>query len=276
MKCLFANSLDVMLDGWSESAHPRVSKGKGGGQFTSKGGSGSAQAGAGSTSPAAAKAVAAPAIPPEIHAHVADYQRLFPKTWKRFNDSMSSLGSVTGRVKAADSLQDKLEGRYKDNGWGLEHITDTIGMRCTSETLAGVYEGVAAVQKQFKVTTNEKGEPDVDDKMIKPQGFYRAVHIIVDSLDKTGVKRAEIQVRTIRQSNVADWGHDIAYKGKFAKHAEVRAYANAVGDANWELDNGREAKMPEPPEILKKHGLEFDPAKTYYSHWLAKEKPEFL
>lgn len=271
MRAIFANSLDSMLatDDFDESKIKRKAKGTGGGQFASKGGSSSGEAGkpASVASGTAAKAAAAPEVSPEIQAHVADYRKLFPKTWARFQKTVEGMGHASGRVKAADSVVGKLEGRYK--GLKLDSLTDMIGMRCTSSNVPEVYQSAEAVKKQFKII-------EYDDKMPTGQGFYRALHLIVDSLDKSGNKRAEIQLRTVRQSQVAMWGHDIAYKGKFAKEPAVQEYAKKVSDAYWELDNGRHATLPEPPAILKSNGLAFDPEKDYQDHWVAKEKPEFL
>jgi ppGpp synthetase/RelA/SpoT-type nucleotidyltranferase len=271
---VIANGLEnwTLACDFEESQIKRKGKGKGGGQFASKGGGQGKkpkpkQARPSSAGHGPAEAKASPQISPEIHAHVAEYRKIFPQTWKRFESTMKQHGKVSGRVKSTESVSEKLSGRYA--GKPLSAVDDMIGMRCTTESVAEVYKSVDEVKSNFKII-------ELDDKMPKGQGFYRAVHLIVDSLDETGEKRAEIQCRTARQSNIAQWGHDVAYKGRFAKDPVVQAYAKQVSDAAWELDNGREASFPDAPEILKQHGLDYQPDRKYEDHWLAKEKPEFL
>ena len=266
---MFANSVEFMFaaDDFDESKIKRKGKGTGGGQFASKGGAKATSKSAGKSGKSEGKSAAPtkPEIPAEITKIIADYHQVFPQTYKRFADAAGNFGEVAGRVKAADSIAKKLAGRYA--GRKVTDLGDVIAFRCTSRSVKDVYASAEAVKDQFKIL-------EIDDKMPEGQGFYRALHITIDSLDDTGTKRAEIQLRTVRQSNIAQWGHDIAYKGQFAKDPEVLAYARKVSEANWELDNGRHAKMPDPPEILKKHGVAYDADKSYDDFWLAREHPE--
>ena len=202
-----------------------------------------------------------PEVSPEIKAFRAGYEKVFPKTFKDYKAATGKFGEVAGRVKSEESIAQKMSGRYA--GKPLSDLSDAVGMRTTVKSVDDIYAALAVVKRKFKVLS-------IDNKLEQGQGYYRALHVEFDSMGEG--KKGEIQIRTVRQSNIASWGHDVAYKGPFKDNKEVQDYAKAVSDAAWEEDNGRKGTYPEPPKVLLEHGLEFNTERAYYDDWLFKER----
>lgn len=195
------------------------------------------------------------------------YEKVFPQTFDRFQGVLGRYGKTEGRVKDLDSIKGKMEGRYA--GKELSALQDVVGMRVTvkdMDTLRAAVGALSSPGSGFKILEH-------DDKLAG-QGFYRGYHTTIDSMgtNEHGERAGEVQIRTQRQSDIASWGHDVAYKGAFSKDEAVQNYAVAVSNAAWELDNGRPATYPNAPEALKSAGLEFDHTRHYYDHWLQKER----
>jgi ppGpp synthetase/RelA/SpoT-type nucleotidyltranferase len=161
-------------------------------------------------------------------------------------------------------------------GKDLGALKDVAGLRCTCKSVDDVRACATTLRSQNEL----KIVGDQENKMDNPQGFYRAIHEGFDSMGENqyGERIGEIQIRTERQSNVAMWGHDMAYKGPFgpfgdSQHREeVQSYARAVSNTTWELDNGRSASYPDAPTCLKERNLAFNPDKQYTDGWLSHER----
>ncbi len=201
----------------------------------------------------------------------AGYKEAFDAAREKFTEIAGKYGVISGRVKDLNSIAQKMATNPNYTGKPLSELKDVAGLRCTCPNVAAVRDCVAALREQSGL----KIVGEQENKMDTPQGFYRAIHEAFDSMgeNKFGERVGEIQVRTERQGQIAMWGHDCAYKGPYKKDEEVQAYARAVSNAAWELDNGRPASYPEKvPAALAERDLAFKPEKTYTDDWLFKER----
>jgi ppGpp synthetase/RelA/SpoT-type nucleotidyltranferase len=204
------------------------------------------------------------------------YVKEFPAAREKFEQIASKYGVVSGRVKDADSIENKMADNPNYQGKDLGALKDVAGLRCTCKSVDDVRACATALRSQNEL----KIVGEQENKMDNPQGFYRAIHEGFDSMGENqyGERIGEIQIRTERQSNVAMWGHDMAYKGPFgpfgdSQHREeVQSYARAVSNTTWELDNGRSASYPDAPTCLKERNLAFNPDKQYTDGWLSHER----
>lgn len=140
---------------------------------------------------------------------------------------------VSGRIKQAASLAEKVEGRKK----ALDSITDLLGFRVHIADPREADAAVAQIHKHYQVLEDKdyNREPKDDG--------YRGRHLLV----KVGNGAAEIQLKTPRQTAWSDHGHDRVYKGKHKDDPKAQAYM--VRMARWyaALDLGRRDAVKPPP-----------------------------
>lgn len=179
------------------------------------------------------------------------YIRRFRPILKTSLDQLDQISNsikgatVTGRLKAPDSLKEKLESRKK--GRPIESITDIVGARITVPDMNRYKQAISQIEKKFKVLERddyvEKGHPS--------GSGYRSHHFLVEVKGKP----VEIQIRTPRQTRWADWAHDTIYKGHLRDHPDVLNYARAMSEHYYAKDLGKMSNVPDCPPPVKKENL---------------------
>lgn len=154
-----------------------------------------------------------------------------------------------GRVKTVGSLLGKV---VEKPHWvkKADEVQDGTGYRVVHETLAEVYDTVEKLKKRFKL-----GEEEPERDYIKnPQGSYRSFHLIVK--DDDGLEK-EIQIRTRRQDELAEWTHDVFKPRSREQAAKVRECKDDIDKiqtkiADWAHAKD-EGKDPGPHPLCPEH-----------------------
>jgi ppGpp synthetase/RelA/SpoT-type nucleotidyltranferase len=142
-----------------------------------------------------------------------------------------NIHHITGRVKRAGSLEDKLRrkaGRYDS----LDDVTDLVAVRVITYFESDVGVASRLIEKHHEVDWNHSIDKS---KMHDPDRFgYMGVHYVVrvpegglpeDGLNvsgRLGGARFEVQIRSILQHAWAEIEHDLGYKNREAVPREVR------------------------------------------------------
>jgi len=153
--------------------------------------------------------------------------------------------NVQGRVKTLGSVLGKIATKphwFKK----ADDVQDGTGYRIIHDSLDDVTRSVGKIKKQFKV----KAERDY---ISNPQGSYRSHHLIVE--DEDGLEK-EIQVRTRRQHEMAEWSHDVfkprtseQKKKVDANRKEIEKTQAKIAEWAYEKDKGKDpGPQPECPE----------------------------
>ena len=179
-------------------------------------------------------------ITPEIATAIEKAKPAYAKM-QHFLSQFTELGETASRLKTAESLAEKVQGRGKP----LSDIADIVGARITTHNLSQVY---AAVDK-IKADAAQQGIKllEVDDKIENPNDSgYRGIHLTLD-IDGTPT---ELQIRTKNQSSWAGWAHDLVYKGALGKVQVAADYARHVADTLFHIDSGKKAAFPVCPAVV--------------------------
>ncbi|MDB5044808.1 MAG: pyrophosphokinae [Deinococcus sp.] len=142
-----------------------------------------------------------------------------------------NIHHITGRVKRAGSLEDKLRrkaGRYES----LDDVTDLVAVRVITYFESDVGVVSRLIEKHHEVDWNHSIDKS---KMHDPDRFgYMGVHYVVrvpeGGLQGGGLEvsgrlagaRFEVQIRSILQHAWAEIEHDLGYKNRDAVPREVR------------------------------------------------------
>lgn len=188
------------------------------------------------------------------------HERGFRSVMGRLRETVGAM-EVQGRVKDVNSAMGKVVRKpaaraepfdKRENYSRVDEQADGTGMRVMCDTLDEVKETVKKIRAKFKVVYE-------DDYITRPKGSYRSHHLLIE--DEDGLVK-EIQVRTRRQHDWAEWCHD-AYKPQTpeqeaaVKEAEetIRAYGEMMSEYYLALDTGRHERpeIPGCPMVVKKH-----------------------
>jgi putative GTP pyrophosphokinase len=135
--------------------------------------------------------------------------------------------SVTGRVKATESLEGKLV-RNADKYQVLDDVTDLVALRVITYFIQDVDSVASAVERDFSIDR----ENSVDKRIMDPDRFgYQSLHYVASlspaqlenrSLIKYGELKFELQIRTILQHAWAEIEHDLGYKSSVEVPRSIR------------------------------------------------------
>lgn len=182
----------------------------------------------------------------QVATQVLDQHSANLETAKARLKSMAPPGAVIqGRVKDLSSTLGKLVRKPKyGNATTLQDLT---GMRVLCNTQEEQLATVAQIKANYKVVTE-------DDYLTKPQGLYRAYHLIVE--DQDGFQK-EVQVQTQAQQNMQLFLHDLYKPLTPQQEAAVTAfkddldqYANAAFQYTAATDTGLQLPKPECPAVV--------------------------
>ncbi len=194
------------------------------------------------------------AVKGTVEEHIAIAQRETAKHTSKVEGELAMVARLLGkdakldaRAKALESALGKIVRKpklYPD----ASKMDDLTGIRSTHETLAGVEAAVAKLRGKYKVVRES-------DYIADPLGYYRSHHLIVEADDG---RRMEIQVRTKRMDQIANWAHDIykpltpeQEKAVVDHRDEIMSYADAIATHYADLDRGKASKAPEAPASVR-------------------------
>lgn len=165
--------------------------------------------------------------------------------------------SHCSREKSAGSLLKKMNGKWKDKT--LDQVTDGVAGRIVVKDQEAADRLLSKVPRLLGMQVLEHGNKTKDEG-------YRAHHLLMRT---PGGFIMELQVKTQAQNAWAEWSHNNVYKnddlkvknekGEMVTHPDAQKYANDVSAHLDKIDRGQTSTLPEAPEIIKKHNLEFDP-----------------
>lgn len=149
-------------------------------------------------------------------------------TTRLIGEAGLKIHNITGRLKRADSLADKLRrkpGRYRS----LEDVTDLVAVR----VITYFESDVAAVSRLLEAHHEINWEHSVDKSMMHdPDRFgYMGVHYVVKVPPEVDQfiphvteppQHYEVQIRSILQHAWAEIEHDLGYKNREAVPREVQ------------------------------------------------------
>lgn len=185
----------------------------------------------------------------ELATHLASYQ----EPLNAAVDQLSQLFSgapVAGRLRETASFVGKLQRKEKP----IEEIEDAASIRVTVKSIEEEQAAAERIRRSFEVRSEE-------DYLTTPKGgLYRGFHfvVVVDG------KPIEIQVRTPRQTALADAIHDfsIAIQG-MTPPPEAMPYFKQVSDYFAGEDGGEPGQNgtipPCPPVVASAHGCVLEP-----------------
>lgn len=184
----------------------------------------------------------------EIEKFIRTYESAFQSAQKTLLKLVNHTAILTGRLKSALSIQEKLVRKNQT----LNDLTDIIGLRLTCQTVNDslrIQELIMKAKSDFNVTEIKCYGMCPGSSKYRPSG-YRRIHLIL--FIKDGRKFAELQIGTPYTNMWSDWNHDFIYKGpeQIAKDKAVEQYSLAMADYFWKLDEERRM-LPSCPKILK-------------------------
>ncbi|XP_065674469.1 uncharacterized protein LOC124819215 [Hydra vulgaris] len=185
---------------------------------------------------------------PEIEKFIKTHKQAFDSAQKNIKSIVNSSAVLTGRLKAAYSVQGKLE---KDKTT-LQELNDIIGLRLTCQTVneaLRITDAIKKDKKNFEIL-NEKCYGMCPNAGKYKEGGYRRIHLILRLIQ--GNKTAELQIGTPYTNYWSDWSHDFIYKGptEISKSTEVNSYSLALADYFLISDTSR-SNLPLCPTFLK-------------------------
>jgi ppGpp synthetase/RelA/SpoT-type nucleotidyltranferase len=152
---------------------------------------------------------------------------------------------VSGRIKTVKSIVEKVLKDPDDKFGDVSDIHDISATR-VEVPFSEIPLAAAQVRKMFHVIKE-------DDYIAHPKAGYRGLHFNVEKKGLIG----EVQVRSPRMSQWAEWAHDQLYKVPERKRALIEAnrsvmddYANKMSDYVYALDNNRQQPIPDCPPIV--------------------------
>lgn len=199
----------------------------------------------------------------EIQAHhvrreLARYVMRFEPAMSITMDELRSLfgksAVVTGRLKATESLFEKLQRVGAQKGRTLHDITDVAGVRAVFQNLSDLYAAIEKVRQHFGERIREE-----QNYLDQPKAGYRSYHLVIEAKGRP----VEIQLRTRLQNAWADWAHDVAYAAKAAWVPKaLQEYAAKLSEALWHRDQGHNVPLPECPPLVRLRRLCFKEAEV--------------
>ncbi|XP_066914632.1 uncharacterized protein [Clytia hemisphaerica] len=184
----------------------------------------------------------------EIKKFVEGFKPAFESAQKSLLKIANKTAVLTGRLKSALSIQEKLVRKNIT----FNDLTDVIGMRFTCQTVNDTLRIKSKIEKDttdFNITETTCYGMCPGHGKYRDSG-YRRIHLIL--LIKDGSKSAELQIGTPYTDMWSNWNHDFIYKGpkNIADNSGVQNYSLSMADYFWKLDEIRR-DLPPCPEILK-------------------------
>lgn len=150
----------------------------------------------------------------------------------------SKIIEICSRVKAVDSIQEKVYRKNICQFDVFEKFDDIAGVRCTCEFISDVYEVLEYIKQNplFNVQT-------IEDKILTPSGEgYRGIHIIVTTDVYYHGKvyesiKVEIQLRTAFQNAWSMKTHQLTYKNEHGITKDISDTMRMMSDALKEADD---------------------------------------
>lgn len=190
----------------------------------------------------------------EIETFIDTYQESFDLASAKLREIVGNDCVLTGRLKSAVSLQEKLVRKSED----LKEIKDIIGLRLTCQTVNDTLRITRIVEKQPEIfAVEEKKCYGICQGAGKYRDTgYRRVHLIL-ILKSTG-KPLELQLGTPYCNMWSDWNHDMIYKGPkyFSENEQVMDYSLSLADYFYEMDERRRFLPFCPRYISEKDALQ--------------------
>ena len=184
----------------------------------------------------------------EIKKFVESFKPAFESAQKSLLKIANKTAVLTGRLKSALSIQEKLVRKNIT----LKDLTDVIGMRFTCQTVNDSLRIKSQIEKdttEFNITETKCYGMCPGHGKYRDSG-YRRIHLIL--LIKDGSKFAELQIGTPYTDMWSNWNHDFIYKGpkNIADDSGVQNYSLSMADYFWKLDEVRR-DLPPCPKIMK-------------------------
>lgn len=156
---------------------------------------------------------------------------------------------VTGRVKPAESIQEKLIRRHISESRIEQDLQDIAGIRIMTQFVDDIYQIVDILRKRTDMKILEERDYVIN---AKPSG-YRSYHIVIEYPVQlvTGEKKilAEIQIRTMAMNFWATIEHSLNYKHSGVFPADVSARLKQAADTAYSIDQEMSAIRSEINEV---------------------------
>jgi ppGpp synthetase/RelA/SpoT-type nucleotidyltranferase len=180
--------------------------------------------------------------PAEQNRFVENYRRQYAPVLEKALGALRAAHSnppfrVLGRIKATDSIQEKVSRR---NYACFSELTDVAGTRIVIPSYAALPLVTQNIERAFSIVEKEDLIPD------QRGTGYRAIHYLV-TVDGRIV---EIQVHTQRGTIWAEASHRLVYKGPFSDNRAVISYLNRLSETVFLLDSGLLRELPDVPSTL--------------------------
>src|SRR5699024_5256991 len=168
---------------------------------------------------------------------------------KQFQDQTqhSPIEFVTGRVKPADSIKEKMIRRHVQEDRLEQDMQDIAGLRIMCQFVEDVYKVADLLLQRSDMSILEERDYVTDDKPSASRTYDLVIEYPVQLI--TGEKRilAEIQVRTLAMNFWATVEHSLNYKYQGEFPEELSARLQRAAEAAFKLDN----EMSEIREEIK-------------------------
>lgn len=189
----------------------------------------------------------------DVKHFISHFEQSFEETtaWDK-GFKAAGAKSYSGRLKDANSLFDKMKGRFA--GRSLNTVGDVIGSRAICKNIADQQKLIKHIYQNHEIIEHDNSV----DGTLRPEG-YRAHHFMLKS---SSGKLIELQVKTVNQQAWSGYTHDQIYKSKdpaIQNNPEVNKYTKALSDYIYAIDSGQKpGKPPEAPQVLKERNMAFD------------------
>lgn len=151
-------------------------------------------------------------------------------------DQQTPIEFVTGRVKPADSIKEKLVRRHIDEERIEQDLQDIAGVRIMTQFVDDIYQIVHILRQRTDMKILEERDYVSN---AKPSG-YRSYHIVIEYPVQlvTGEKKilAEIQVRTMAMNFWATIEHSLKYKNSAGFTDEVSEHLRDLATRAYQID----------------------------------------
>ena len=184
----------------------------------------------------------------EIKEFIETFKPAFKSAQETITKMVNHSAVLTGRLKSAVSLQEKLVRKNET----LDGLRDVIGLRLTCQTVnetIRIKDLILADTKNFNVTEVICYGICPGAGKYRPSTGYRRIHLII--YIKNGGKFAELQIGTPYTNMWSDWNHDFIYKvpKDISNDPKVGNYSLAMAEYFWKLDEDRKILPPCPSKL---------------------------
>lgn len=156
---------------------------------------------------------------------------------KEVDSTQCRIIGVDGRVKSADSIEEKVYRKGILSSQIFQNFDDIAGVRAVCEYISDVYYLLEYIKEHPLIRIVE-----IDDKIEKPtQEGYRGIHVITKVNVYYNMRlyedvKVEIQLRTSFQNGWAMKTHELTYKRKNNLSKEMTKQMKILSDSLFEAD----------------------------------------